>query len=119
MFRQRHEANGDARADSEAVLVCRGESSHSRELAVAESVRVTTASRIGANPTREPHGLAEPTQTIRLPRHEAIYAVRGKPVPPGPGCVFREDERSKTRSEAIPPCREVFEIGLPWKGGHL
>jgi 5-methylcytosine-specific restriction endonuclease McrA len=98
MFRQRHEANGDARADSEAVLVCRGESSHSRELAVAESVRVTTASRIGANPTREPHGLAEPTQTIRLPRHEAIYAVRGKPVPPDFKCQLR-----------LPGCKAVAD----------
>jgi hypothetical protein len=49
--------------------------------AVAEGVRVTTASQLGANPTRVPQGLAETTQTIRLPRHD-LYAGRGKPASP-------------------------------------
>jgi hypothetical protein len=49
---------------------------HSRECAVAESVRANTPSHIGAIQTLRTPGLAEPTQTIRLPRHEAIYAGR-------------------------------------------
>ena len=50
--------------------------------AVAEGVRANTPSHIGAIQTLRTPGSAEPTQTIRLPRHEAIYAVRGNPASP-------------------------------------
>jgi hypothetical protein len=55
---------------------------HSREYAVAEGVRANTPSHIGAIQTLRTPGSAEPTQTIRLPRHESIYAVRGNPASP-------------------------------------
>jgi hypothetical protein len=45
---------------------------HSREYAVAEGVRANTPSHIGAIQTLRTPGSAEPTQTIRLPRHESI-----------------------------------------------
>jgi hypothetical protein len=56
--------------------------SHSRELAVAEGVRAATASHIGAIQTLRTPGFAETTQTIRLPRHDCIYACRGRPASP-------------------------------------
>jgi hypothetical protein len=51
------------------------------ESAVAESVRATTTSQIGANPTRAPQGLARRHRPFRLLHHD-LYAGRGMAASP-------------------------------------